>query len=670
MRIQDISIRYSYMLILLVIIVPVIFFLTISSYNAMKRGILANTHIANEQSKSNIINAIIMHEKAYELASSYYGNIMFTALEDFHQEYQMAAGNIAQVDLNRLKSSYANLMDFYIIDNQGIIVASTFDLVIGLDFKNTPGFYEQLTEIRLGKHTEISKVTADLRTHELRKWGYKPTGDHKYVLEVGIASAELKKYVKNLDYIGVEEQLKRSNPYIKAIDVYDQHHFKFGYEEKETNPEIIEKIDEVINKEENQLFTDFAGYPSQEYIFISTFPNLLNDSRKVIHITYDFTNVEQELISLKTKTFSVVIIYTILGLFFLVALTSYFITNPLIKLTTSVKHISGDNLKINVKQKGNNEIGQLTKSFNKMAEKLQQMLISKFYLDSIIDSIADIVVILDRDFNILRINKYALRLLGYSIADLRGKPIAYIFDESFSIERVKHALKQSENINNIESGLIKVSGEKIVVLSSLSLIKNMTDDIVGYICNAKDITKTKETMVSLEQINSLLKQEEIILKEQSEKDGLTGIYNRRFIMNMLDYLVNNNVEHQAMFSVIMCDIDYFKRVNDNYGHVTGDDILKEMTELLVNASRKQDVVGRYGGEEFLIILPDIAAKDAVRIAERIRAQIERHVFSQGIRITLSGGIAEWKGESVLGLIKLADEKLYKAKESGRNRMCC
>jgi two-component system, cell cycle response regulator len=161
------------------------------------------------------------------------------------------------------------------------------------------------------------------------------------------------------------------------------------------------------------------------------------------------------------------------------------------------------------------------------------------------------------------------------------------------------------------------------------------------------------------------------LEQLATFDSLTGLYNRRAILGKLRELINLANRYKEDFSLSMLDIDHFKKVNDRYGHLTGDQVLEEIATLIRRNIRDTDIVGRYGGEEFIIILPKTALSSSWVVAERLRTIIEKaemkdpagNVFT----ITVSQGLAGWeRDEDAASLISRADEALYKAKEKGRN----
>jgi len=172
-------------------------------------------------------------------------------------------------------------------------------------------------------------------------------------------------------------------------------------------------------------------------------------------------------------------------------------------------------------------------------------------------------------------------------------------------------------------------------------------------------------------------QQAMVDKENLEKlanfDSLTGLYNRRAILDKLNELINLANRYKEDFSLSMLDIDHFKKVNDRYGHLTGDEVLEKIAVLIRRNIRETDIVGRYGGEEFIIILPKTNLSSAWVVAERLRTIIEKTEMKDSagnaFTITVSQGLVGWeRDEDAASLISRADEALYKAKEKGRNRV--
>jgi diguanylate cyclase (GGDEF)-like protein len=164
------------------------------------------------------------------------------------------------------------------------------------------------------------------------------------------------------------------------------------------------------------------------------------------------------------------------------------------------------------------------------------------------------------------------------------------------------------------------------------------------------------------------------LKKLSITDGLTELFNHRHVHELLRDEFERSRRSQEPIAVVMIDLDRFKAVNDTYGHPTGDVVLFETARILKETAREIDMVGRYGGEEFIGILPNTDEEEGARFAERVRTAVEAHVFRDEeteLRMTCSSGVASFPVEGVDSpeeLLKNADAALYLAKESGRNRV--
>ncbi len=174
------------------------------------------------------------------------------------------------------------------------------------------------------------------------------------------------------------------------------------------------------------------------------------------------------------------------------------------------------------------------------------------------------------------------------------------------------------------------------------------------------------------------------VRELAIVDELTQVFMRRHFFDRLEEELRRSIRFKLPLTVLMLDIDHFKRYNDDFGHLVGDATLKEVADLLKRNLRRVDLVGRYGGEEFIVVMPETRVGNAAEVAERIRSNIARHdfqLYNVRTKVTVSQGIAVFDGESVtaeevsdlkmiaMELVRKADESMYRAKEEGRNRVC-
>jgi diguanylate cyclase (GGDEF)-like protein len=157
-------------------------------------------------------------------------------------------------------------------------------------------------------------------------------------------------------------------------------------------------------------------------------------------------------------------------------------------------------------------------------------------------------------------------------------------------------------------------------------------------------------------------------------DGLTQIHNKRYLLEFLDRELSRSSRHQRPLSLVMLDIDYFKTINDDLGHLGGDFTLRELAGVIRESVRHEDLFARYGGDEFTLVLVETPLEGAVDVAERIRESVAKYPFrfeDRPFSLTISIGMAFTSGDSSLtaaALLRLADEKLYEAKRAGRNRI--
>ncbi len=189
------------------------------------------------------------------------------------------------------------------------------------------------------------------------------------------------------------------------------------------------------------------------------------------------------------------------------------------------------------------------------------------------------------------------------------------------------------------------------------------------------VLELKKAKQKAEKLATELKDANYKLRDLAFQDDLTGLYNHRYFQEMLELEIQRTIRYKHPLSLILLDIDYFKKVNDTYGHPVGDLILREISKKMIQLVRRCDIVCRYGGEEFTIILPEIGKTGAKLLAQRLRKGIEQHLVTTGtneISVTVSIGFSstDMVGTTTnrIDLIARSDEALYQAKQNGRNRV--
>jgi two-component system, cell cycle response regulator len=207
------------------------------------------------------------------------------------------------------------------------------------------------------------------------------------------------------------------------------------------------------------------------------------------------------------------------------------------------------------------------------------------------------------------------------------------------------------------------------------------DDYITKPINFAELEARVKSMLRIKALQDALEERERELSEvnsrllkMAQTDSLTELDNRRYLEQRLDEMFEHSRRLREPVAVVLCDLDRFKSVNDTHGHQVGDVVLKELARILKNEAREIDRVGRYGGEEFMLLLPGTVLDAAVTFAERVRKAVEAHTFSFDggtLQRTMSCGVAAWPHPRIAdcdALVKAADDALYVAKETGRNRV--
>lgn len=274
------------------------------------------------------------------------------------------------------------------------------------------------------------------------------------------------------------------------------------------------------------------------------------------------------------------------------------------------------------------------------------------------------MAIVSLDGRFVQVNEALADILGYSVKQLQKKTFQQITHPE-DLEKDVAQLTQLRDgaIKNyqLEKRYFHKKGNLIWVLLSVSVVRNEADEALYFIAQIQDITERKYLMDRFE--------------SQARVDYLTNLNNRRYFMEQAEAELRRALRYKTPLALLMIDIDHFKHINDTYGHKTGDVVLQKLSELLKQSLREVDVLGRIGGEEFAILLPESRMENAVEVAERLRVQVANaqllEAKGEAIRFTVSVGVAllDNTEKTLDALFAHADEALYKAKNSGRNCVC-
>lgn len=318
----------------------------------------------------------------------------------------------------------------------------------------------------------------------------------------------------------------------------------------------------------------------------------------------------------------------------------------------------------------------------------QQLRASEEHFRMLAENMADMVWRADRQMRFTYVNAADRRMrgfpreevVGFSISDALTAQGNVILADLVQRRRAAEASGQKGLALSLEIPMRHRNGGEVWIELSTMPTYNASGEITGFQGIGRDISERKRRESELVQSHHALESrleaaaaEKIALQEQAIRDALTGVFNRRYLDETLPRELSRAKREGYPVAVIMLDLDHFKRVNDQYSHAAGDEVLRALSALLSTNARDSDMVCRYGGEEFAVIMPGMTAELALERVESWRAALEALVVVYGehrISVTLSAGIAMFpeQGDQRDALLACADEMLYRSKREGRNRI--
>jgi diguanylate cyclase (GGDEF)-like protein/PAS domain S-box-containing protein len=313
----------------------------------------------------------------------------------------------------------------------------------------------------------------------------------------------------------------------------------------------------------------------------------------------------------------------------------------------------------------------------KLAQALEQ---SEKRFRALIEHSTDAISLIDSSAHVIYESPSVEKLTGYSAEERIGKnglDLIYPEDLAHIQGTMSRVLSQPNCIESAQFRSVRKNGT--VWWTEGTAINLLNEPSVqAVVINYRDITERKNSEKALkdanEELNSHLSEIEKLqteLREQALRDPLTGLYNRRHLADAMERELARVKRERRSMSVIVMDIDHFKKINDNFGHQIGDKFLIQISNLIASHARSSDIACRYGGEEFLLVIPGATLTTALKRAEAIRSQcadIRITVGKKHLKVTLSLGVATFPkhGKGAEEIVIKADHAMYKAKRAGRN----
>ncbi|MFH1435841.1 MAG: diguanylate cyclase [Pseudomonadota bacterium] len=292
----------------------------------------------------------------------------------------------------------------------------------------------------------------------------------------------------------------------------------------------------------------------------------------------------------------------------------------------------------------------------------------EYAASTIIDTMGDSLIVVDNEGIVSLVNPATEKLLGWKADEIKGRHINEFMAQRLFSEKYKRET-EARGITKSDVVFLDKEGTSIHISLSVSAVGKKDGAAAGYVLVARDVRETKKLISQIEAAREKL-------EELAVTDPLTEVYNRRFLMLKLKEEHHRALRYRHPFSIALVDLDRFKEINDRFGHSKGDKVLKTIAGWLKSSTRATDTVARFGGDEFVLVLPETRKDAALTITDRIREDLEGDILPEKYRfVTASIGVAsfdpehpEASGIDVEKLLALADEALYHAKNLGRNRV--
>ncbi|DAB35022.1 MAG TPA: hypothetical protein CFH82_02335 [Sulfurospirillum sp. UBA12182] len=417
-------------------------------------------------------------------------------------------------------------------------------------------------------------------------------------------------------------------------------------------------------------------------------------SKRTNQMYEDYTLQMNKAIKISVNSIAIIVLIAIFLLWFFTKWLTDAFFKPIESMIHQIHSIGTGEVDLSkkLKIKSEDEIGTLSKEFNKLVDTVYGVTVFKKVIEE--DTSLDVVYtrlgeVFERD---AKIENYRIYDVDEAKGTMKVVHPPLFGDESLACHEeilnncsLCRAQKTGHTISSLEyEGICRqfipeegkehicipliIAGKPGAVVQFTFDTKKTDEEVEeihekvfkaeSYIKNSLSVIETKQLMHTL--------------RESSLIDGLTGLYNRRFLQDHSNQLIAGVLRRQKQISLLMCDMDFFKQVNDTYGHDAGDSLLKETSAIFRKSIRESDIVIRFGGEEFLILLVDTEPEYGFQVAEKIRKKVEETKFKVTntlLQKTISIGISEFPKDTdgFWKAIKFADVALYKAKESGRNK---
>ncbi len=358
----------------LIFLLPLLLVLKYYQYSEQKNEIIESFNTSRQITDNNIITSIKLADNAYHIIEESVKDKLEKFLTELHNVYIAAGGDLNKVDLtrykNELKFEYKAGLDFYIIDENNVIVKTTYLKDLGLDFRKFPDLSVSLDRIRTGDKFVLDRLTVETLTGRYRVFAYLPTYDHRYILEAGCGLLQFSDILNQYNFMRIAERIKEVNPLVEYIRVYDRHGYIFGNPDYRPDDELQKRILNMFYKREGTKF-DFEDR-DRYFIFVDlNDPRYPTDASKIVEVKYRTYLVRERI---KRALLDVILngLLLFLIVLFIAYVISYLINYPITKMVREIEEISSGNFSSRIGESDISELNRLAQYINRMVDSIEE----------------------------------------------------------------------------------------------------------------------------------------------------------------------------------------------------------------------------------------------------------------------------------------------------------
>ncbi|MGK0291109.1 MAG: class 3 adenylate cyclase/HAMP domain-containing protein [bacterium] len=526
-----VPLKYSLTISILLIYIPTVLILFGVDYHTSKKEFEQQYRILANQAEHNILDTVRFVNMSYQVIEKSLNDRLERGFIPFLKEYKKVKGDISKINLDLLKTKLGKGIDLYIINKKGIVEKTTYEIDQGLDFRKWPSFFKKLTKIRLGNQYVGDFIVTETLTGKLRKFGYLPTPDHQYILELGLVFEEFKPLLAELDMAKVSKKLNGFNPYLKSVTIFNHHGLVYGKPNEKVKIQKKALIKKVYNTKKGFSFQNKENLTETSYLFLDLEKESnASDMSSIIELIYDRSSVEKKLVT-KQYTLVIVGIISMIGIILVTFVICAWLTKPINQIIDDIDVISKGNFHHKIRAKSNNELKILKYCIRKMVNGING------HIDQISSLNSAYSFFVPNDFfHLLEKN----HIVDLKLGDQVQKEMTILFSDIRSFTQLSENMSPKENFDFINNYLGYIG--TAIRENGGFIDKYIGDSIMALFINPDEAV---QAAISIQQKLQVFNQEREALGQKGIKTGV-GLHSGTLMLGIIG-------ENQRMEATVISD---------------------------------------------------------------------------------------------------------------------